>query len=356
MDAVKPEKRTLSDTFDTARQCLGPSGLLSVVMPAYRLAGTIADNVRRVRDLLSGQISFEIVVVDDGSGDGTADALRAVADESPETVRPLILDENGGKGNAVRRGFYFSRGTHILLLDADLDLLPECIPGFFDVMHGEGADIVIGSKRHPASEIDYPFMRRLASRVYYGIVKLLVGLPTTDTQTGMKLFRREALQWSFDRMLVKRFAFDLEMLSIAYEHGYKVSEAPIKMHFGDKMGALSFAAVRSVMTDTLAIFYRLRLIRYYQHVELSELSSPPPRVSVIIACPGPSTYLDEALEGLSRQTLPPHEIIVLPDEAPHAEPRPEGMQNAECRMQNAECTMQNAECTRHNAQCTMHNA
>ena len=302
------------DTFDSARQCLGPDGLLSVVMPAYRLAGTIAGNVRRVRDLLAGEIPFEIVVVDDGSGDGTAEAIQSVADESPDVIRPLILDANAGKGNAVRRGFYFSRGTHILLLDADLDLLPEKIPNFFDVMLRDGADIVIGSKRHPDSEIDYPFMRRVASRVYYGLVKLLVGLPTTDTQTGMKLFRREALQWSFDRMLVKRFAFDLEMLSIAYAHGYKVSEAPIKMHFGDKMGALSFAAVRSVMTDTLAIFYRLRLIRYYQHVELSELSSPPPRVSVVIACPGPSTYLDEALEGLSRQTRPPHEIIVLPDE------------------------------------------
>ena len=303
-----------AEAFDSARKCLGPDGLLSVVMPAYRLAGTIADNVRHVRDLLAGQIPFEIVVVDDGSGDGTAAAIQAVADETPDVVRPLILDANAGKGNAVRRGFYFSKGTHILLLDADLDLLPEMIPGFFDVMRRDGADIVIGSKRHPDSQIDYPFMRRLASRVYYGLVKLLVGLPTTDTQTGMKLFKREALQWSFDRMLVKRFAFDLEMLSIAYEHGFKVSEAPIKMHFGDKMGALNFAAVRSVMTDTLAIFYRLRLIRYYQHVELSELSSPPPRVSVIIACPGPSTYLDEALEGLSSQTLPPHEIIVLPDE------------------------------------------
>ncbi len=323
-----------AESFESARKCLGGDGLLSVIMPAYRLAGAIAGNVRHVRDLLAGWIPFEIVVVDDGSGDGTAEAIRAVAEESPETVRPLMLEENGGKGNAVRRGFYFSRGTHVLLLDADLDLLPECIPGFFDVMLRDGADIVIGSKRHPDSQIDYPFMRRLASRVYYGIVKLLVGLPVTDTQTGMKLFRREALQWSFDRMLVKRFAFDLEMLSIAHEHGFKVSEAPIRMHFGDKMGALSFSAVRSVMTDTLAIFYRLRLIRYYQHVELSELSSPPPKVSVIIACPGHSKYLDEAMDGLSRQTLPPHEIIILPDEVPQAEPHREGMQNAECGMQN----------------------
>ena len=74
-------------------------------MPAYRLAGTIADNIRRVRDLLAGEIPFEIVVVDDGSGDGTAAAIQSVADESPEVVRPLILDTNAGKGNAVRRGF-----------------------------------------------------------------------------------------------------------------------------------------------------------------------------------------------------------------------------------------------------------
>lgn len=312
--AVSDSRQGAADIWAPARQLVGADGMLSVIMPAFRLEKVIADNVRRVYQLLNGKIPFEIVVVDDGSGDGTGKAITAVADELGEAVRPLILDTNCGKGNALRRGFYISRGSHILLLDADLDLVPERIPDFFRVMEHDGADIVIGSKRHPDSEIDYPFLRRVTSRVYYGLVKLLVGLPTTDTQTGMKLFRREALRWSFDRMLVKRFAFDLEMLSIAYEHGFKVSEAPIKMDFGDKMGALNFAAVRSVMTDTLAIFYRLRLIRYYQHVELSELSDPPPRVSVIIACPGPSSYLDEALAGLSEQTLPPYEVIVIPDE------------------------------------------
>ena len=300
--------------FASARKALGAEGMLSVVMPAYKLAGSIADNVRRVRDILTGAIPFELVVVDDGSGDGTAEAVREVAAESPDVVRPVILAENGGKGNALRRGFEASRGSHILLLDADLDLAPEKLPDFFDVMVRENADIVIGSKRHPDSEIDYPPLRRLASFVYYTIVRILVGLPVTDTQTGMKLFRREALAWSLDRMLVRRFAFDLEMLAIAGEQGYKVAEAPIKMEFGDKMGALNFSAVKSVMTDTLAIFYRLRVLRYYRHVRLVSLSDPPPRVTVIIACPGPSSYLDEALEGLAAQTLPPHEIIVLPDE------------------------------------------
>lgn len=307
--------------WNDALSSLGADGMLSVIMPAFHLEKTIAANVRRVYELLDGNIPFEIIVVDDGSHDGTANEIQAVAGSLAPYVKPVILAANGGKGNAFRSGFRASSGTHILLLDADLDLAPEKLPCFFEVMKRDGADIVVGSKRHPDSEIDYPFVRRVASRVYYGIVKMLVGLPSTDTQTGMKLFRREALQWAFDRMLVKRFAFDLEMLSIAYEHGFKVSEAPIKMQFGDKMGALNLAAVKSVMTDTLAIFYRLRLIKYYQNVELSELSSPPPKVSVVIACPGPSSYLEEALNGLSGQVFPPYEVIVLPDEAADIEPR-----------------------------------
>ncbi|MGI6099805.1 MAG: glycosyltransferase, partial [Kiritimatiellia bacterium] len=190
---------------------------------------------------------------------------------------------------------------------------PDMVVRFFEIMLRDDADIVIGSKRHPESEIDYPLRRRIASRVYFGIVRLLVGLPVTDTQTGMKLFRREALQWSFDRMLVKRYAFDLELLAIAHGHGYRVSEAPIRMDYGDKVGALTWANVRTVMTDTLAIFYRLRLIRYYQNVEVGTVPDPPPGVSVVIACPAPSDFLDEALAGIAAQTIPPLEVIVLPD-------------------------------------------
>lgn len=282
-------------------------------MPCYCMAARAAVNVETVLKLLQGQVRFEIVPVDDGSPDATAETLRQSAAAHPDTVRPVLLPNNGGKGLALREGFRHSRGSHVLLLDGDLDLNPDTLPGFFEAMQREGADIVVGSKRHPESQIDYPWKRRVASVVYYGLVRLLVGLPVTDTQTGMKLFRREALQWAFDRMLVKRFAFDVEILSIAHGHGYRVAEAPIRMQFGEKVGSLTWSNVRTVMVDTLAIFYRLRILRYYQSVEPVDMPVPPPLVSVVIACPAPSRYLTECLAGLARQSYRNFETIVLPD-------------------------------------------
>jgi cellulose synthase/poly-beta-1,6-N-acetylglucosamine synthase-like glycosyltransferase len=157
----------------------------------------------------------------------------------------------------------------------------------------------------------------LASGIYFALVRLLVGLPVTDTQVGMKLFRRDALQWSFDRMLVKAFAFDLEVLSIAHAKGFKVAEAPIHLQFGGKLGCLSWSNVKQVMKDTLAIFYRLRVLRYYGSVEVAPKPEKPMTVSVVIACPAPSPYLTECLNALAHQTYPHFEVIVLPDAATH---------------------------------------
>lgn len=281
-------------------------------MPAFRLAHIIEENLKRVEEVLCGlNFHYEIIPVDDGSGDGTPEILSRL---TSETIRPIVLKKNSGKGNALRHGVKASRGDMILLLDADLDLTPELLPRFLDEMEKTNADIIIGSKRHPESIIDYPFSRRLASRVYYGIVRILTGLPVTDTQTGMKLFRREAIDWAFNRMLVKHYAFDVELLSIAHDAGFVVKEAPIKMEYGNKKGALTFHNVKTVLIDTLAIFYRLKVLRYYQNVELSELSEPPPEVSVVIACPECTSYLEEAMAGLSVQSLKPTEIIVIPDE------------------------------------------
>ncbi len=295
-------------------------------MPVFNLERAIYANIEQVHNLLKGRLPFEIVPVDDGSSDQSAAELRRAVTRFPESVRPVYIDVNGGKGAALVRGFEHSRGSHVLLLDGDLDLDPRFVGRFFDVMLNQQAAIVIGSKRHAESEVDYPWRRRVTSWVYYTLVKLLVGLPITDTQTGMKLFQREALHWALDRMLVKRFAFDLEVLAIAHQHGFRVREAPIRMHFGDKRGCLTWANVRTVMLDTLAIFYRLRVLRYYQNVTPCQLPDPPPRVSIVIACPAPSVYLTEALNATARQTYRNFEVLVLPDSATPEYAWPPGVQ------------------------------
>lgn len=297
------------------KEILGEEGCLSVIMPAYNLGGCIYDNILATAAELAS-IRFELVVVDDGSSDNTAEEiLRAKAALPNGVVVPVLLRKNKGKGAALTAGLRASHGTYIMLLDGDLDLKPSHVWGFFDVMKQTNADVVIGSKLHKESNIKYPFRRRVASFVYYSLVRLLVKLPVHDTQTGAKLFKREALQYAFDRMLAKRFAFDFEVLTILHNKGYKIAEAPVEFNFGEKMGCLTAANVKNVMIDTLGVFYRQRLLKYYDSVEVCQMPLPLPGVSVIIACPNHAACLDECIEKLIAQEWEGElEVIILPDE------------------------------------------
>ena len=309
MEAVSDE-----NDWSCVREVRGED-LLSVSLPVYRLGETLEANLDEVAACLdAGGFRYELVPVDDGSGDGTAEALRRAAAKRPDVVRPVWVENNAGKGNALKVGFRASRGDYVLLLDGDLDIAPKMLPKFFDSMRKHGSDIVVGSKRHPESNVQYPWHRRLASAIYFGLVRLFIGLPITDTQTGMKLFKRRLLGEALDRMLVKTYAFDLELLAIAYGRGAKISEAPVEIRFGGKFGALKPRTVRDMVMDTLAVYYRLRLLHYYAKVEVPPPLKKPPRVSVVIACPGPSWMLDECLAALAEQTYRNLEVIVLPDE------------------------------------------
>lgn len=305
--------------------------LLSVVMPCFHLgektaAANVLSAARTLRALGVGPL--EIIPVDDGSGDGTADGLTAAAAQAnasaPDTaaggasvrIRPVILPENRGKGEAFRAGFEASRGSHVMLLDGDLDLDPSFTPEFLRTMRETGADVVIGSKMHPRSRIDYPTSRRIASFTYYAIVRALFRLPVHDTQTGMKLFRREALRYAFDRSLSKRYAFDLELLVLCRLGGFSVAEAPVGLDYNENnRGALTPSAVADVMNDTAAIFYRLRILRYYQTLEPHRMPERPPAVCAIIPCPGASPMLRRCVAALERQRrdFPELNAIILPD-------------------------------------------
>jgi glycosyltransferase involved in cell wall biosynthesis len=238
--------------------------MLSILMPAYNEASSIAENVcETVETMHALGIDFEIVVIDDGSMDGTHTAASSVLTRWPEQVRVVRCARNEGKGNALICGASYSKGEHIAFLDADMDLHPEQLARFLEIMDERHAAAVIGSKFHPDSKVDYPPERRVYSFFYYMLVRALFGLPVRDTQTGIKLFKREVLDHVLPRILVKRFAFDLELLANVHHFGYRIVEAPVTLNFTRVCSRLRLAAVWSVFLDTLAIFYRMRILRYY---------------------------------------------------------------------------------------------
>ena len=316
MNAAASGLEAGEELWALVRETVG-AGRLSIVMPFYRLAAAASGNLRLVADLFeSHRVPVELVPVDDGSADGTDAEFERVATEwnyRHVTFKPVVCRRNGGKGAALKAGFAASTGEYVMLLDGDLDIQPQQTPWFFERMAKEGADVVVGSKRHPRSVVEYPWHRRIVSWCYFTLVRIFIGLPLTDTQTGMKLFRREVLGEALARMLVKTYAFDLELLAIARSRGAKIAEAPVVIRFGQKFGALSPKTVKSMAWDSLAVFYRLRVLRYYARAEAPKPPAGEPLVSVVVACPGPSWMLEECLSAMERQTWARWEAIVLPD-------------------------------------------
>jgi glycosyltransferase involved in cell wall biosynthesis len=308
------------DSWEKALKTVA-DGRLSVIMPVHNLAGSIFENLRRTAELfMRHSLRVELVPVDDGSTDGTADEIARFCAETGKgepdgvvTVNPVSLKSNSGKGAALRAGFEASSGAYVMLLDGDLDINPKQTGRFFEEMSRTSSDIVVGSKRHPESVVQYPWHRRIVSWVYFTLVKYLVGVPITDTQTGMKLFKRKVLEDALPRMLVKTYAFDLELLSIAVSRGAKIAEAPVVIRFGDKFGALSLDTVKAMAKDSLAVFYRLKLLKYYDKVMPVASDGVKPLVSIVIACPNRSWMLDECLKAIGAQTYRNFETIVLPD-------------------------------------------
>jgi len=240
------------------------SPVFSVIMPAYNEGRHLAANVERTCEVMEslGQ-SYEVIVVDDGSQDNTTGILSDLSQER-EQVKSMVLSCNQGKGHALRAGFGKARGSMIFFLDADLDLDPKQFKVLYQIMQSQPVEIVIGSKRHPQSVLNYPWRRRIVSAVYFFLVKILFGLPIRDTQTGIKLFQREVLEKTFPKIVVKKYAFDLELLVLAHYYGYKIAEAPVVVNYKGKFGHIGLYDIFKTWWDTMAIWYRLYLRRYYE--------------------------------------------------------------------------------------------
>ncbi len=234
-------------------------------MPMYNEELYAAANILETDDYFKKTgISYEIIVVDDGSLDLTYTKATSV---KKEHIKIHKLPKNQGKGQALKEAFNISTGDLIMFLDGDLDIKPEQFQILFKIMNEKNVDVVIGSKRHPESILDYPLKRKILSAGYFFIVKILFGLPLRDTQTGIKLFKREVLEKIFHRVLIKRYAFDLELLILAHHYGFKIAESPVVVNYKGKFGHITLKTIFQIFWDTMAIFYRLYILRYYDKIK-----------------------------------------------------------------------------------------
>ena len=234
-----------------------PEIQISVVMPLYNEGAHIVTNVEQTLGALRMLGRFEIILVNDGSSDDSAEGIARLAQKYPGEVITLDLPRSG-KGEALRRGTQKAEGHFVVFIDADLDLPPEQILFFVAIQRVKKADAVIGSKMHPDSTVDYPLIRRVYSLGYFFLVKLLFGLPVRDTQTGLKLVRRDLLLRALEQTESRGFALDLELLVRLVQLGAVMVEAPVVVQHTMKFGGIGLPVVWQIFRDTWRVWRHVR--------------------------------------------------------------------------------------------------
>lgn len=238
--------------------------LLSVIVPAYKQEKTIKQDVENIDSTLSEGLKdydYEIICVVDGRIDKTLTQAKRV--KSPK-VKVFGYRINKGKGYAIRFGMARARGELVSFLDAGMDIKATGIMMLMAHMEWYNADVIVGSKRHLVSRVNYPLLRHILSVGYHFGVRVLFGLSLTDTQSGIKIFKRRVLEKILPRLLVKKYAMDIEMLAVARYLGFtRIYEAPIEVKFDKATSRIAWSTIFRMFWDTLAVFYRLNILRYY---------------------------------------------------------------------------------------------
>ncbi len=247
---------------------------ISVIIPAYNEETRLPQTLVRVCEYLQRRIApGEIIIVNDGSRDRTAEAAREFARSaaSPSVVVKVLENPgNRGKGYSVRHGMLAARGEWALFSDADLSAPIEECDKLLAAAETAGADIAIGSRAVDRSliGIHQSIFRENAGRLFNALMRLATGLPFRDTQCGFKLFSRRAARSIFARQRLERFGFDVEVLYLARKLGFRAIEVPVRWSHSEG------TKVR-MLGDSVDMFFDLWRVRRNDWARLYDLASPP---------------------------------------------------------------------------------
>jgi dolichyl-phosphate beta-glucosyltransferase len=229
----------------------------SIVIPAYNESARLGATLEKVLAYVHAQgWDAEVIVVNDGSHDNTADIVRGFAAKDP-ALRLVENPGNRGKGYSVRNGMLNARGRVVLFSDADLSSPIEEAPKLFQALEA-GADIAIGSRwlRAETQTQRQPLHRQLFGRIFNLILRLTLGLQFADTQCGFKAFNQTAVQAIFPRQRIERWGFDPEILFLARKLKFKVQEVPVAWAHRDGTSI-------NPLVDGSRMFLEMLRIRWY---------------------------------------------------------------------------------------------
>ncbi len=242
------------------------SHFLSLIIPVFRQEKTIVRNIKNIKNALDKiRYDHEIIVVIDGMIDKSYERIKNAHLQKVQTITYL---KNQGKSYAIKLGMKKAKGDYVMFIDSGMEIDPNGISMLMEHMEWYDADVIVGSKRHLASQVNYPISRRILSDGYYMLVKFLFGIKVKDTQAGIKIFKKSVLEKMLPRLVEKKFAGDLELLVVADTLGFKrIYEAPIKLDYSNSSitSAATIQAILGIIQDTLAIWYRKNILHYYRN-------------------------------------------------------------------------------------------
>lgn len=222
-------------------------------MPCFNEAMRLPASLEQAEAYLQLQgTAFELLLVDDGSSDTTAELIRKAASAN-EHVQSVVLATNRGKGRAVAEGVARSRGGLVLISDADFSAPIQEMPKL-EAAIATGADVAIGSRaKRGAREVDQPLHRRLMGKSFNLLVQGLLLPGIWDTQCGFKLFRGNVARELFGRLRTDGFAYDVEILLLARRSGYRISEVPVRWINSSTTRVQTVRHSREMLSDVLHI-------------------------------------------------------------------------------------------------------
>lgn len=241
--------------------------LLSLVIPVYKKEKTIRQDLLTVYNALKPTpYNFEIIAVIDGTN--LDNSYKEAKKVNKPQIKVIGYKHNKGKGQAVRYGMSKAKGDVVGFLDAGGDIDPQGVIMLLEHMKWYSADVIIGSKLHSASVVKgYSFFRKTLTFGYYLFVKLMFRMNVRDTQTGLKFFKKEVLNNTLPKLVIKRWAFDMEILAVANRQGYKIYDAPVFVDFTKAKSTVVsktlFLSILAFTRDTIAVWYRMNILKYY---------------------------------------------------------------------------------------------